>query len=382
MAGTAAGDTVHLAAGADLAAGGLGDDLLDGLGGADTLDGGAATDTLIGGGGDDLLTSGEPRQTVAALAEQVFGGAGNDWVTIGTGFNVGPTRTFVGVTRDGGSGADSLEIIGQTEVMDLRGATLSGIEALSYAGSGLLGGVIVTAAQFNMFDDFTLSGFVQVGTAGDLVAIGAMFLTQIRLFDGGQKIDLSASLKPFSDFGPAVIGGAGNDWIIGSVRRDSFSGGAGDDSQSGGAGNDAVQGQDGSDTLRGGAGDDVLCGGLGVDQMAGGAGADSFSYFATGESAVAARDVITDFTVDAGAGTAFVDRLNLSFIDAKAGVVGNDAFVFVGGAAFTAEGQIRAFRHGAVTIVQANTTGAGGAEMEFVLQGFSGTDLSAADLVL
>ena len=189
-------------------------------------------------------------------------------------------------------------------------------------------------------------------------------------------------MKPFSDFGPAVIGGAGNDWIIGSVRRDSFSGGAGDDSQSGGAGNDAVQGQDGSDTLRGGAGDDVLSGGLGVDQMAGGAGADSFSYFATGESGVGARDVITDFTVAAGAGMAFVDRLNLSFIDAKVGVVGNDAFVFVGGAAFTAEGQIRAFRHGAVTIVQANTTGAGGAEMELVLQGFTAVDLSAADFVL
>ena len=364
ISGTAGRDVVHLDDGADIATGGTGADLLDGLGGRDTLDGGAGLDTLYGGGGDDALSTGEPRQSIAALAEQVFGGAGNDAITTGVGFGLGPVRTFAGLRIDGGSGTDSLEIGGNTEVMDLRGAVLSGIEALTYASSGFLGGVIVTAGQFNMFDDYTLNGFVQVVTSGDLVANGDLFITEIKLFTGGQKIDLSASTKPFSDFGPRVTGGAGADTMVGSARGDYFTGDAG------------------NDTMRGGAGADGLVGGLGADRLTGGTGADTFVFGVVADSTVALRDVITDFTVNAAAGVAFIDKLNLSLIDAKAGTVANDAFTFVGGAAFSAVGQVRAVQSGADTLVQVNTAGAGGAEMVVVLQGFQATSLTAADFWL
>ena len=382
VGGTAAGDTVHLGARADFAAGAAGDDLLDGLAGNDTLDGGAGTDTIFGGDGADILTTGTPADGATFLHEQVFGGAGNDAITAETSFAGGVLRTFAGVTFDGGLGHDTLEITGQNEVEDLSGATITGIEKLSYF-SGLLGGVILTAGQFNSITDFNITRYIRIASVGDLVAHGQMFMTEIKLFDGGQKIDLSGSTKPFSDFGPFVTGGAGNDVMIGSARRDSFTGGAGDDSLSSGAGNDTLTGLDGNDTLFGSLGDDLLNGGLGVDRETGGAGADSFTFYTAADSGVGAgaRDILADFTVNPLAGTAFVDRLNLSVIDAKAGTATNDAFVYIGQAAFTAEGQIRAVQMAGDTLVQVNTAGPGVADMEIVLHGFTATQLTNADFV-
>ncbi len=65
---------------------------------------------------------------------------------------------------------------------------------------------------------------------------------------------------------------------------------------------------------------------------------------------------------------------------ATAGV--NDTFVFIGSLAFTAEGQVRAFQSGNNTIIQVNRSGAGGAEMEIVLQNFTASNLSEFDFNL
>ena len=91
--------------------------------------------------------------------------------------------------------------------------------------------------------------------------------------------------------------------------------------------------------------------------------------FETGGSAdsgllATTRDIISGFVQGAGG-----DRIDLNTIDAQAGVVGNQDFTFIGGAAFSAEGQVRFASSGGHTFIEANTTGASGAEMSIDLAG-------------
>lgn len=140
-------------------------------------------------------------------------------------------------------------------------------------------------------------------------------------------------------------------------------------------GKDKISGFAGKDTVDGGAGDDVLRGGLDRDQLIGGAGSDKFVY----SDVVQARaglgaDVIKDFLVG-------IDLIDVAPIDAKAAKAGDQAFQLIHGA-FTGEGQIRVVQDGKDALVQFNTTGASGAEMEIVLKGVDVHDISATDFIL
>jgi Ca2+-binding RTX toxin-like protein len=152
-------------------------------------------------------------------------------------------------------------------------------------------------------------------------------------------------------------------------------------------GNDEIFGRGGNDTLIGGANNDVIKGGLGNDTINGGAnkdtmdgnaGVDTFQYNALAESGTVAatRDLIQGFALGAGG-----DKINVSAIDAQAGTAGNQAFTFIGNAAFSAEGQIRFDVVAGHTIIEINTTGVSGAEMGIDLAGaFPG--LTGASFVL
>src|SRR5262249_44371354 len=127
-----------------------------------------------------------------------------------------------------------------------------------------------------------------------------------------------------------ITGNAGNNVLNGANGDDSFIGAAGNDSLNGGAGNDKLNGGDGNDTL---------IGGLGADSLTGGLGADSFFYQSTGQSTVAtiARDTVVDFSNAEG------DKIDLSTIDANSTLAGNQAFTFIGAAAFShTAGELRA----------------------------------------
>ena len=126
-------------------------------------------------------------------------------------------------------------------------------------------------------------------------------------------------------------GGAGNDTLNGGTGNNSLSGGNDVDTLNGGDGNDTLDGGAGNDTLNGGAGADTLIGGGGRDVMTGGADADTFVFTANTQSSTDAstRDIITDFLVGS-------DRVDLSGIDADTAAAGNNAFSFIGTAAFTA----------------------------------------------
>ena len=150
------------------------------------------------------------------------------------------------------------------------------------------------------------------------------------------------------------------------------------------AGNDTLLGKGWDDVLRGGSGDDVLVGGLGRDMLIGGQGSDVFQYRGNSESVVDSysRDTIRDF--EAG-----VDRIDLALIDADRTHFGNSAFQMLRaeGREFTGKsGELRWYQSDKPgsstdsTLIQADTNGDGGAEIEIRLSGL--IDLKPSDFIL
>lgn len=63
------------------------------------------------------------------------------------------------------------------------------------------------------------------------------------------------------------------------------------------------------------------------------------------------------------------DGIDLSYIDAKAHSGGAQSFDLIGHSGFSAEGQSRYYEAGGNTVIEVNSSGVGGAEMEIVLIG-------------
>ncbi len=113
---------------------------------------------------------------------------------------------------------------------------------------------------------------------------------------------------------------------------------------------DTIYGTSGNDTLVGTPGSDVFIIGSGLDSITGLTGTDIFRFTSAG---------LGDATVNA---TTFEDfsraaneKFDLSQIDAIAGTVANDAFVFVGSATFSgAPGELRWEDQGSVRLIQGN----------------------------
>ncbi len=114
--------------------------------------------------------------------------------------------------------------------------------------------------------------------------------------------------------------------IRGTAKADFLTGTDSSDKISGAAGNDTLTGATGNDTLNGGAGKDLLVGGK---------GADIFVFIIDNNNS---RDTISDFSHQDG------DKIDLSIIDANEKLAGDQAFAFIGNAAFSktnAAGQLR-----------------------------------------
>ena len=97
-----------------------------------------------------------------------------------------------------------------------------------------------------------------------------------------------------------------------------------------GGGNDTVIGSAGDDSINAGSEQDQLIGGLGADQLTGGSSCDTFIFNSIAEIGLEAgkHDVITDFV-------SLVDKIDLVNIDANSDLTGDQAFVYVGAAAFS-----------------------------------------------
>lgn len=297
--------------------GGGGGDMLSGQGGNDTLNGDSGSDTLYGDAGNDVL----------------FGGSGSDKLDGGTGYD--------GVSYFYAQAGISLDLVTQSASDGLGGTdTLIGIEVVY--GSAF-GDTLIGDAADNEF----------WGNGG------------ADALDGGGGQD-------------ALIGGEGNDTLDGGAGADTLTGWTGDDIyvvdsladtviEEVGYGTDTIRslitvtmaanveilvltGTDGiagtgnelSNALTGNSGDNTLIGGLGLDTLAGGSGADRFVWSALADSGdtAALADMVLDFSGAAG------DRLDFSALDANSATANNDAFSFIGSAAFSAPGQVATFSFG------------------------------------
>ena len=362
--GTGGNDTLNGTSSSDQIFGFGGDDTLNGNGGNDTLDGGSGADTMSGGTGNDTYIVDDVGDSVIELS-----GQGTDTVrTTLTAYlldaNVEKLR-FIGSGNFTGTGNElSNEIEGGASSDDLFGE--DGYDYLLGRGGddNLYGG-----ADGDTLDGGSGGDHMEGGTGDDAYIVDD--LGDVVLEFSGEGTD-----QVYTSLSDYVIPDEVENMTYNGVSGDAFTGtgntldnviygGGGADSLSGAEGNDELRGQGGSDTLDGGDGDDLLVGGggIGQDTMTGGIGADRFQIGYYESNVGASGDIITDFE----SGT---DLIDLSGWDANINTAGNQAFSFVGTAAFSnTAGELRYYFDGTNTWVQGDINGDSVADFDIMLSG-------------
>src|SRR5262245_39124687 len=223
------------------------------------LYGGAGNDTLTGGSGNDLLFGGAGNDTLLGKGgtDLLFGGAGNDLLTGGTGNDqafgeAGGDR----MVWNPGDGTDVNEGGAGSDTVEVNGG--SGAETFTVAANGRRVRFDRTNPTPFSLDIGTTENLLLNANGGDDVITagnGLAGLIQLTL-DGGAGND-------------TITGGDGNDTILGGDGNDRLNGGDGDDFVNGGKGNDTAflgtgddtfiwNPGDGSDTVEGQAGNDTM----------------------------------------------------------------------------------------------------------------------------
>jgi Ca2+-binding RTX toxin-like protein len=172
-----------------------------------------------------------------------------------------------------------------------------------------------------------------------------------------------------------VSGAEGNDgdnMLVGNAFANSLTGHGGDDWLIGEDGSDTLIGNEGEDELLGGGNADVLIGGIGRDVLNGGGGADHFVfYYGDLANNEGGADEIEDFNAAAG------DVIDLSAIDADVYANFNQAFTFIGMAAFSGTpGEINYYHSGGNTYIQLQTGNVVDVEGVIRLDGIHNPDAS------
>ncbi len=301
---------------------------INGTAGSDTLDGASGDDRIFGLDGNDRLRG-------KAGADRLDGGNGIDVADYGASAAGVIVNLATGEARNGDAAGDVL-----VAIENIDGSGFADILSGNAAANRLAGGGGNDILDGGAGSDTLLGGagddVFYVDSTGDLVTE--------NLGEGSDTVvasvawTLGANLENLTLAGSIAINGTGNalaNTIVGNSAANLLDGGSGDDFLQGLGGNDSLLGQSGNDRLEGGDGADVITGGAGRDILLGGAGADRFDLDQTGDSAVGFGDQILDFLVG-------IDKIDLSTMDAKVGTRKNDAFQFIGEAAFSgAAGQLR-----------------------------------------
>lgn len=210
------------------------------------MNGGALADQVFGGEGNDTITVGS--NAAVAGADTIFGGAGNDTLNVDLS-NAGDDTIVIG---DFGTGTNVLNVT-------TEGASAS---AFTVAGGGT-SPVITTATN----ETVTLANFTGQLTATNLVVSNG---TRLLGNWNGAQATLTGSTVAGGD---QIIAGANGDTLVGNAGTDLLTGGAGNDIFYNGTTTNTAD--DGSaDTMNGGAGDDTFYIEAG-DSVIGGAGQDT-----------------------------------------------------------------------------------------------------------
>jgi Ca2+-binding RTX toxin-like protein len=335
ISGTPGDDVLHGSAGNDGIYGAGGNDNLTAGAGDDVLSGGTGHNILWGNDGDDTFLGGPGTDSFA-------GGSGNDTVRY--------EKSDAGVTINLATGAASGG--------DATGDLLNSIENITGSTHN---DTLTGDASANRLDGGAGDDRIWGGDGNDTLAGGH----GPDVLSGGNGIDTadySASLSAVTvnlSLGTGTGGDAQGDKlssienVMGSTLNDQLTGNAIENQLTGGAGNDTLNAAAGNDHLDGGAGNDILIGGLGKDILTGGDGADAFVFKSIQDSTPGHEDQITDFSSAQG------DHINLAGIDANTQAAGDQAFGYIGSAAFSdVAGQLRYADH----FLEGDTNGDGTAD--------------------
>ncbi|MFZ4566747.1 MAG: peroxidase family protein [Prochlorococcaceae cyanobacterium] len=437
VVGTAGNDTFTGTAGDDIASGLAGNDTFTGGAGNDSLNGGDGIDLAVYSG---LSTA----YTVTQLptgARQISGPEGTDTLvgieaarfsnlTLSFNSPVAGVPTISDPSPTEGS-ALTAQTTGISDADGLGAFTYQWLRSPFAAATGLPISGATTASYTPVQQDVgqvlrVMVSFVDGAGSREEVLSGPTDPVGDLIIGGRDTADnLTGTAGADSITGDrgndTLTGGAGNDTLNGGRDNDRLDGGLGADQLIGDTGNDVFVVDDpldivselaagGTDTvvtslsaytlpdnveflsfsgtgpfvgdgnalgnaISGGSGADTLSGGLGVDSLTGAGGADVFLFRSVAEAGTGlVRDVITDFAV----GT---DRIDLRPIDANPLTTGDQAFVFIGNAAFTAIGQASITVGAGFNLLQANLdANFATAELQIQLQGSPA--LTATSLLL
>ena len=392
---------------------------------ANVLDGGTGNDTLVGGAGDDTYVVDSTGDVITELA-----GQGNDLVRSSVSWTLGANIENLTLT-----GAAAINGTGNTLNNTLTGNGANNVLDGGTGADTMIGG----AGDDSYVVDNSADVITELLGAGTDIALSSVTWILAANVENLTLTGSSAINGPGNDLANVITGNGaanwlsgwgGDDWLIGGGGNDTLNGGEGNDTLDGGLGNDSMAGTNGDDTyivdstgdvitegtgqgvdqvmssvtwtlgnnfenltltgnsaingtgnslnntLVGNAANNTLRGNGGVDTMTGGLGADTFDFDATADSGVGLglRDIITDFVSGE-------DKLDFSTIDANTGVSGNQAFSFIGNAAFTAAAQVRYVFDGTNTIVQGNIGGGNGNVVDFEVQLQGNVPFLATDLI-
>lgn len=291
-----------------------------------TIAGTTGADLITGGNGagGNLITGGDG-------IDQLIGGSAPDNFRYNAGVDI-----EAGETIAGGTGSDVIQVNCDGSSYDFSGATISGIEGI-FLNFGAAGGSATV----------TLSGSqLRAGSIGEV--LDSTSFTN-SLIVAGASVDLS--------------GVAFSNWTNGvdSLR---------------------INGTNGIDGLIGSDQRDTITGGRGKDTLTGDLNADTFDFNLRGETQKGAinRDVITDFSGVAG-GVGELDLIDLSTIDARVGIAGNQTFKFIGAQKFhDKKGELHVLNKGGFFLVEGDVNGDGRAD--FQIEVHSAVALVNADFVL
>ncbi|MFC7499972.1 beta strand repeat-containing protein [Enterovirga sp. GCM10030262] len=314
-----------------------GDDTLIGLGGDDRLDGGAGADRSQGGTGDDIHFVDDSGDVVVERA-----GEGADRIFASASYVLGATAAVEILSTDSAGGTAAIDLTGNN--LDNRIIGNGGANNLAGRGG---------------------SDVVAGGAGNDRLNGGA----GIDRTDGGAGDDVHF----IDNAGDIVVeaAGGGADRVLASV---SYTLAAGVEVEqlttASSAGTDAIAltGNAFGNRIVGNAGGNILSGRGGADMLVGGGGVDRFLFASPSDSGIgAARDLIEDFE---GGGAAGGDVIDVSGIDAITGG-GDDAFAFIGNAAFSAAGQLRIvfLADSNETVILGNIDADANAEFQIALSG-------------
>ena len=339
------------------------DDVLRALGTQSIIDGGPGADTMEGRNGGDIYYVDNSGDVVIEIAgggtdevrirnlasytlpdqvekltnftNHVFTGTGNSLANLITGGTV--TDYLHGGaghdTLNGGDGDDELH--GDDDHDILNGGSGSDI---MYGGYG----------NDTFYVEYEGDWVVElIGEGTDHVYTS---LTNYMLGDHVENLTFTGAGDPDLNFigsnvGNILVGKGGNDILDGLGLTDELYGAAG------------------NDVLHGGSGDDLIVGGAGTDVLTGGTGGDIFRFFQGDSGLGASADTVTDYVN-------WVDKIDLRDIDANSGLAGDQAFTFIGTAAFSGTaGELRYMFDGTDTWLQGDFTGDGVADFEIVFTG-------------